>query len=58
MVQPESCAFETLHLDVITDRGDNLGQTTIVPNTKPNIHACLEPNVEQVKQNLNETFKK
>jgi len=56
MVQPESCNFQPLHLDVITDNGPTLGQTIVVPNTEPNIHVCLEPNVEQVKQNLYETF--
>lgn len=56
MVQPEFCNFQPLRLDVITDDGPTLGQTIVVPNTEPNIHACLEPNVGQVKQNLNETF--
>lgn len=56
LVQPELCAFQPLHLDVITDGGDTLGQTSVVPNTEPNIHACLEPNTDQVKQSLNETF--
>jgi len=56
MVQSESCNFQPLHLDVITDNGPTLGQTIVVPNTEPNIHVCLEPNVDQVKQNLNETF--
>jgi purine nucleosidase/pyrimidine-specific ribonucleoside hydrolase len=56
MVQSESCNFQPLHLDVITDNGPTLGQTIVVPNTEPNIHVCLEPNANQVKQNLNETF--
>jgi purine nucleosidase/pyrimidine-specific ribonucleoside hydrolase len=56
MVQSESCDFQPLHLDVITDDGPTLGQTIVVPNTEPNIHACLEPNADQIKQNLNETF--
>jgi inosine-uridine nucleoside N-ribohydrolase len=56
MVQPESCNFQPLHLDVITDNGPTLGQTIVVPNTEPNIYVCLEPNVDQVKQNLSETF--
>lgn len=56
MVQSESCNFQPLHLDVITDNGPTLGQTIVVPNTEPNIYVCLEPNVDQVKQNLNETF--
>jgi len=56
MVQSESCNFQPLHLDVITDDSPTLGQTIVVPNTEPNIHVCLEPNANQVKQNLNETF--
>ena len=56
MVQSESCVFQPLHLDVVTDDGPTLGQTIVVPNTEPNIHVCLEPNVDHVKQNLYETF--
>ena len=56
MVQPESCSFQPLHLDVITNDGPTLGQTIVVPNAEPNIHACLDPNADQVIQNLNETF--
>jgi inosine-uridine nucleoside N-ribohydrolase len=54
--QSELCNFQPLHLDIITDNGPKLGQTTVVPNTEPNIYVCLEPNVDQVKQNLYETF--
>ena len=56
MVQPESCSFQPLHLQVITEDGPTLGQTIVFPNTEPNIHACLEPNADRVIQNLNETF--
>ena len=56
MVQSKSCSFQPLHLDVITKDGPTLGQTIIVPNTEPNIYACLEPNADQVVQNLNEIF--
>jgi purine nucleosidase/pyrimidine-specific ribonucleoside hydrolase len=56
MVHSEWCNFQPLHLEVITDKGPSLGQTLVVPNTEPNIHACLEPNAGQIKQNLNETF--
>jgi inosine-uridine nucleoside N-ribohydrolase len=56
MLQPEMCRFQPLHLDVITVNGSTLGQTIVVPNAEPNIHVCLEPKVDQVKQNLYETF--
>lgn len=56
MVRPDLCVFESLHLDVITDDGNTLGQTIVVPDREPNIHACVEPNATQVMQNLNESF--
>jgi len=56
MVQSESCSFQPLHIDVITDDGPTLGQTIVVPNAEPNSYVCLEPDVDQIKQNLYETF--
>jgi purine nucleosidase/pyrimidine-specific ribonucleoside hydrolase len=56
MMQPESCTFQPLHLDVITEEGPTLGQTMVIPNREPNVHACLEPNADQIKRNLNTTF--
>jgi purine nucleosidase/pyrimidine-specific ribonucleoside hydrolase len=56
MVRPELCVFQSLHLDVITDSGNTLGQTVVVPNREPNIHVCLEPSVNLVKQELNDNF--
>jgi len=58
MVQPDVCAFQQLHLDVITIAGPTLGQTVVDSNTKPNIHVCLEPDATQIKKNLDETFSK
>jgi len=58
MVQPDLCAFQQLHLDVITIAGPALGQTIVVSDTEPNIHVCLEPNATQIKKNLDETFSK
>lgn len=56
MLHPESCNFQPLNLDVIIDDGPTQGQTVVVPNTEPNIHVCLEPQVDLVKQNLYEIF--
>jgi hypothetical protein len=56
MVQPDLFVFQSLHLNMITDAGNNSGQTIIIPDHKPNIHVCLEPNVTQVKQHLIENF--
>jgi len=56
MVRPDLCDFEFLSLDVITVDGDSLGKTVVVPNGEPNIHVCLEPNVAQIKQHLDEIY--
>lgn len=56
MVHPQTCAFQPLHLDVVTENGDTLGQTVIIPNGEPNVHVCLEPNADLVQRSLNETF--
>lgn len=56
MVRPDLCAFEFLHLDVITEDGDTIGQTLVDPDSEPNIYVCLEPDIALVKQHLDETF--
>jgi pyrimidine-specific ribonucleoside hydrolase len=56
MVNPELCAFELLHLDVVTDAGNTTGQTLVVPNGEQNIHVCLAPRVDLTRQQLNDTF--
>lgn len=56
MVKPELCNFQPLHLDVNTVDGNTSGQTYIVSNTEPNIHVCLEPDVNRIKQEINNRF--
>jgi inosine-uridine nucleoside N-ribohydrolase len=56
MVKPEVCVFQPLHLDVITDDGVTSGQTVVVPNGKPNIQVCLNPNATLIRQALNDSF--
>jgi len=56
MVQPDLCSFEFLSLDVITDDGDTLGQTIVVPDGEPNINVCLEPDVVAVKNHLDDIY--
>lgn len=58
MMQPELCAFEPVHLDVVTTPGDHFGQTAVVPGAEPNVYACLKPDVKLVKQGLVDTFSK
>ncbi len=55
-VKPELCIFQPLHLDVITENGNSLGQTVVDPNSEPNIQVCLEPNVDLIKRELNDSF--
>ena len=56
MVKPELCDFQPLHLDVVLDGENNLGQTAVTPNGKPNIHACLKPDADLIKQELTNHF--
>ena len=56
LVSPQFCAFQSLYLDVITASGNNLGQTAVVPDRAPNMHACLNPDANLVKQALNDSF--
>ncbi len=58
MVKPELCVFQPLHLEVITAVGDVAGQTVLVPNEKPNVQVCLDPDVNRIKQTFNEVFSK
>ena len=43
MVKPELCDFQPLHLDVVVEGENNLGQTAVTPDGEPNIFACLKP---------------
>ncbi|MDO8391542.1 MAG: nucleoside hydrolase [Actinomycetota bacterium] len=56
MVRPETCAFQPLHLDVITEAGTNSGQTVVVPNGEPNVDACLDPDAGLIMQALSDSF--
>jgi inosine-uridine nucleoside N-ribohydrolase len=56
MVEPEACDFQPLHLDVITEEGDNLGQTVANPDDAPNVNVCLDPDAEFIMQKLNKVF--
>jgi len=56
MVKPDLCAFQPLHLKVDTREGVTSGQTVIVPDEQPNIHVCLQPDVNLIKQTLIDIF--
>ena len=56
MLQPELCPFVPLHLEVVTEDGATSGQTAVVPGEEPNIHVCLEPDAELVRQNIIDIF--
>jgi inosine-uridine nucleoside N-ribohydrolase len=56
MVNPKLCDFQPFHLDVVIDGGNNLGQTAVTPNEEPNIHACLKPDADRIKQELTNHF--
>lgn len=56
MAKPESCVFQPVHLEVITDAGPTLGQTLQSSDGNPNINACLAPESNLIKNSLAETF--
>ena len=56
MVEPAACEFQPLHLDIITEEGDNLGQTAVNPDAPPNINVCLEPDFDIIMNALNQVF--
>ncbi len=56
MVKPDLCAFQPLHLKVITTDGVTSGQTVIVPGEPPNTYTCLNPDVIHIKQTLIDVF--
>jgi inosine-uridine nucleoside N-ribohydrolase len=56
MVEPDACEFVPLHLEVITEDGDNLGQTVVNADEEPNINVCLDPDADLIMAVLNEVF--
>lgn len=55
MLKPELCAFQPLHLDVVTAEGSKSGQM-VVTNDPPNIQVCLHPDADGIRQTLIEVF--
>jgi inosine-uridine nucleoside N-ribohydrolase len=56
MVHPEMCELVPLHLMVVTDQGDHLGQTAVVAGEPPNVLVCLEPDTDAIRQHLIDVF--
>ena len=56
MVEPEACVFQPMHLDVITDGGNRLGQTVVIPEGEPNVKVCLDPDVDLIMNVLNDSL--
>jgi pyrimidine-specific ribonucleoside hydrolase len=56
MLEPALCAFQPLHIDVITEPGDHFGQTAVVANKAPNINVCLKPDAPAIRQKLSDAF--
>jgi purine nucleosidase/pyrimidine-specific ribonucleoside hydrolase len=50
MAAPDLCAFEPLRLEVVTQVGNSLGQTRIVPDALPNVSVCLHPDVPLLRE--------
>jgi inosine-uridine nucleoside N-ribohydrolase len=56
MATPGVCAFQPLHLEVVTEQGNTLGQTIMVPEAPPNVSVCLEPAAGLIKEELTRAF--
>ena len=56
MVKPELCAYQALHLEVITAKGNTYGQTAVIPGKTANIGVCLDPNAALIKQTMIDDF--
>ena len=55
MMNSSHCVFTPLYLEVVTDNGNNQGQTRAVDGTA-NVNVCLEPDVDAIKQELARVF--
>ncbi|KAA3645285.1 MAG: nucleoside hydrolase [Chloroflexi bacterium] len=59
MMEPELCDFVPLRLGVVTEDGTisaHSGQTYVIPNARPNISVCLEPDADEVRRHLIDIF--
>lgn len=52
MLDPALCDFQPLHLVVITEAGDNQGQTLSRGPADPNVQVCLHPHADAIRQTL------
>ena len=52
IIEPDACDFVPLHLDVITEDGDNLGQTVLNSSEEPNFNVCLDPNADLIMRDI------
>ncbi len=56
MTEPDLCGYQDLHLDVVTERGDHVGQLVVVPGAEPNVRVCLTPDGDGIQQTLTDIF--
>jgi inosine-uridine nucleoside N-ribohydrolase len=50
------CFFISLYLQVVTQEGNNIEQTTMVLEETPNVSFCLQPYTTVIRQNLVDVF--
>lgn len=56
MLEPDLCDFTPLHLEVVTESGNTLGQSAILTEGEANVSVCLEPNADMIRQSLIDVF--
>jgi len=54
---PHSCQSRQVHLQVVTDPGDQQGRTVIDDNQPANVNACMIPIVDNIKTRVKSVFK-
>lgn len=53
---PHSCQSRQVHLQVVTDPGDQQGRTVIDDNQPANVNACMIPIVDNIKTRVKSVF--
>ncbi len=53
---PKLCKSKQVHLKVVTEPGDNQGQTVVNKSLPPNTNVCITPNGNKMKKHVKKIF--
>jgi pyrimidine-specific ribonucleoside hydrolase len=57
MLEPDLCVFTPLHLQVVTQPGNTVGQTVVTSGEATNVTVCLEPDASGIRKALIDVFR-